>query len=98
MTVVPTVPAWPWPTPLIAEHIPVEIVLRLAHLLYGRDKEPTAEEEALDLAILEMLAMDIEHRNAHFLEVPWPLRLEIVRLTGQGERVRHPRPPRPETP
>ena len=96
MTVVPVIPAEPWPTPLIAEHIPVEIVLRLAHLICGPDKEPTPEEQALDVAIFEMLAMDIEHRNAHFLEVPWPLRLEIVRLTGQGEGLRHPRPPRPE--
>ena len=79
------IPPEPWQSPLFAEGIPVEIVLRLAHLLCGRDREPTAEEEALDVTISEMLAMDLYRRGAHYREIPWPLRLEIVRLTGQGE-------------
>ena len=95
MTVVPNIPGEPWQTPLFAEGIPVEIVLRFAHLLCGRDKEPTAEEDALDLAIFEMLAMDVFRRGAIYKEVPWTLRLAIVRLTGQGEGFRHPRPEAP---
>ena len=98
MTVVPAIPAEPWQTPLFAETIPVEIVLRLAHLLYGRDKEPSPEEQALNVAILEMLAMELHRKSADYREIPWELRLAIVHLTGQGEGFRHPRPPRAEAP
>ena len=94
MTVVPTIPAEPWQTPLFADSVPVEMVLRLAHVLCGREAEPTVEEEALDAALHEMLAMDLYRRGADYREIPWPLRLEIVRLTGHREGLRH----RPKAP
>ena len=88
------IPAGPLQTPLFAENVPVEFVLRLAHLLCGREAEPTAEEQALDAALQEMLAMDLYHRGADYREIPWPLRLQIVRLTGHREGLRN----RPKAP
>ena len=79
-------PAQPWQHKLFTPETPVEIILILARAFCSH---------ALDTTIAGMLAAELYRRNVDYREVPWPLRLLWVRLTGQPEG----QPPRrPKTP
>jgi hypothetical protein len=86
-----------WQQPLFAPNIPVEIILRIAHLILHPEDVPSPEQAAQDLTIYRMLAMDVFERGADFREVPWTLRLEHARLTGKAEQqpLRRPKGPEP---
>jgi len=79
------VPAEPWQQPLFAEAVPVEIILSLAAAFCGEPAKETPEQGMLDLTILRMLATELFARGVDYRELPWVLRLEHVRLTGQAE-------------
>ena len=91
-------PAQPWMNKLFTDETPVEIILILARAFSANDEPPDTEvpeQGALDTAIAGMLAAELYRRNVDYREVPWPLRLLWVRLTGQPEG----QPPRrPDTP
>jgi hypothetical protein len=83
---IPTDQVEPWEQPLFADNVPVEIILRIAHMLLGPDEEPSPEQAAQDMTVYRMLAVSLFQRGADYREIPWPLRLEHARLTGQSER------------
>jgi hypothetical protein len=94
----PDLPAQPWQHKLFTPETPVEIILILARAFCSHAEAPATEvpeQGALDTSIAGMLAAELHRRNVDYREVPWPLRLLWVRLTGQPEG----QPPRrPDTP
>ena len=86
----------PWRKPLFAEDVPVEIVLRIARMIFeGPLTDDNDPNQVLDETILGMVAVEAFRKGAAYRELPWDLRLAHVRLTGQpeGQRPRRPKPP-----
>lgn len=89
-------PAEPWRRPLFTADTPVEIILCLARAFVAHAEPPataTPEQQALDTAVAEMLAAELHRHGADYREIPWPLRLLWVRMTGQPEGQSPRRPP-----
>lgn len=98
---IPALPAEPWQHPLFTPETPVEIILTLARAFCAHAEPPSTsmpEQDALDTTIAGMLAAELHRRNVDYREVPWPLRLLWVRLTGQPEGQPPWRPKAPEPP
>jgi hypothetical protein len=90
----------PWSKALFTADVPVDIILRIAHMIFtgpSTDENQKPEQATLDRTILGMIAVEAFRRGADYREVPWPMRLEHVRLTGQPEGKRPQRPQTPET-
>jgi hypothetical protein len=85
----------PWRQPLFAETVSTEIILSLARAFTGEPVEDSDAQGALDRIILGMLGVELFKRGTDYRVVPWVIRLEHVRLTGQGEGQRPDRPASP---
>ena len=88
-------PEEPWQRPLFAPDVPLDVMLSSARAFAGEPVPDTDEQGLLDRTILGMMAVELFKRGIDYRQVPWVMRLEHVRLTGQPEG----QPPRrPDTP